>query len=118
MTDLATMLAAPGLEATAFPPNSRYHGSGIATLALPGGETRVYLKRRFVPQASDLDVIGRHRVAGGGRADTLAARLLGDATRMWQLSDANGLDAQALTARPGRVLDVALPRAGGSTTGA
>lgn len=118
MTDIAALLAAPGLDSTAFPPNSRYFGLGVATLILPNGEARAYLRRRFVPQPSDLSVIGRHRVASGERADTVAARVLGDPTQMWRLSDANGLDAQALVARPGRVLAVALPNAAGSTSSA
>ena len=118
MIDIATMLAAPGLEATAFPPNSRYYGLGVNMLALPNGEVRVYLKRRFAPQPQDLDVVGRHRVAVGERADTIAARTLGDPIRMWQLCDANRLDAQALVERPGRAIDIALPRPGGSTSSA
>jgi hypothetical protein len=118
MTDLATMLAAPALEATAFPPNSRYHGVGITTRTLPDGSARAYLQRRFVPQPGELEVVGRHRVPSGARADTIAAAVLGDPVRMWQLCDANAASAQALTARPGQPIDVAVPRAAGSTTGA
>ncbi|WP_129793264.1 LysM domain-containing protein [Sphingosinicella sp. CPCC 101087] len=118
MTDIAAMLAAPGLEASAFSPNSRYHGLGVNLLLLPNGETRVYLKRRFAPQPSDLDVVGRHRVAPGERADHVAARQFGDPTQMWRLCDANLLDAPSLTARPGDTLHVAVTRAGGSKSGA
>ena len=118
MTDIATMIAAPGLTATAFPPNSRYHGVGITTRTLSDGQVRVYLQRRFVPQARDLEVVGRHRVANAARADTIAAVVLGDPVSMWQLCDANGLDAQALTASPGRLITVALPKGAGSTSGA
>jgi hypothetical protein len=118
MTDLPAMLAAPGLEATAFPPTSRYYGVGVASFALPDGTTRAYLKRRFVPQAGDLQAIDAFRVAGAMRADTIAAAVFGDATQMWRLSDANGLDAQQLVARPGTSLTVAVPRVARSTASA
>jgi hypothetical protein len=118
VTDLATMLAAPGLAATAFPVTSRYYGVGVASLALPDGTTRTYLKRRFVPQADDLQVIDSYRVAGGMRADTIAAAVFSDATQMWRLSDANGLDAQRLVALPGASLTVAVPRVARSTASA
>jgi hypothetical protein len=118
MTDIATMIAAPGLAATAFPPNSRYHGVGITTRALADGSVRVYLQRRFVPQPGDLEVVGQHRVANAARADTIAAAMLGDPVSMWQLCDANGMNAQALTERPGRLITIALPRGAGRTSGA
>ncbi len=110
MTDLATMLAAPGLEATAFPPSSRYHGVPVKSFALPDGSRRSYLARRFVPQPSDLQPIDHVRVTGGMRADNIAATVFGDPTQMWRLSDASGLDAQQLVARPGTTLVVATPR--------
>jgi hypothetical protein len=112
------MLAAPGLEATAFPPTSRYYGIAVTSLTLPDGTQRTYLKRRFVPQRSDLQAIDSYRVTGGIRADNIAAAVFGDATQMWRLSDANGLDAQQLVARPGASLIVATPRVAKSTANA
>jgi hypothetical protein len=118
MTDLAIMLAAPGLEASAFPVSSRYHGIPIMTMTLPDGSVRAYLRRRFAPQASELSPVGVHSVRAGERADTIAAAEFGDPTQMWRLSDANNLDGQRLVERPGFVLQIAVTRATGSSASA
>jgi hypothetical protein len=110
VSDLATMLAAPGLEATAFPPNSRYHGIGTATAATPTGETVTCLRRRFVPAPERLAAIGGHVVRQGDRPDLLAARFLGDPTQLWRLADGNGVIHPAdLVLVVGRRLRITLP---------
>jgi hypothetical protein len=112
------MLAAPGLEATAFPQTSRYYGLPVLSLTLPDGSQRAYLSRRFVPQADELQAIDSVRIAGGMRADNIAAGVFRDPTQMWRLCDANGLDAQQLVARAGATLTVAMPRVARSTASA
>lgn len=118
MTDLATLLAGPGIRVTAFGPDSRYHGLAILERTAADGTAITYVARRFVPQPEDLEVIGKAPVLPGDRADRLAARHLGDATRWWQLADASGLSFHELGSRPGAAIPLALPKAGGGTTGA
>lgn len=118
MTDIATLLAAPGLEATTYPPTSRYHGLGIQKITMPDGSERSYLQRRFVPQADELQLIAMRAVRPGERVDIIAAETLGDATQAWRVCDANGQGFQAVAQPVGRALRIAIGKAGRSTASA
>jgi hypothetical protein len=110
VTDLATLLAAPGLDATAFDPSSRYHGLPTRRITTADGRTVTIVARRFVPAPGNLAEPQGHRVREGDRADALAARLLGDPSLWWRLADANAvLFADELTEQAGRRLRVTLP---------
>ncbi|MDX2506083.1 MAG: LysM domain-containing protein [Gammaproteobacteria bacterium] len=108
--DIQKLLAPPGLNATAFPPNSRYHGIETKTAISETGETFVYLKRRFVPQPENFALLQFHTVVEGDRLDNLAHKYLGDPEQFWRLCDANGaIKPQDLTETVGRKLRITLP---------
>ena len=115
MTHLASLLAAPGLDATAYPPTSRYFGLPPLTLTQRDGTQVVYLARRFVPPPQAYAQMAAHQVTGSDRPDTLAGAYFGDATQYWLLADANAvLRPQDLTTTVGRriVIGVKSPGAG------
>jgi hypothetical protein len=111
MTDPLARLVQPlGLEATLFPPESRYHGLSTATLERPDGTVVVYLRRRFVPPPEQFADLLLHTVVEGDRLDLLAARYLGDPEAFWRLADANrALQPEELLVEVGRRLRVTLP---------
>jgi hypothetical protein len=97
-----------------FPPTSRYHGTGTASLELDGGPEGahriIYLKRRFVPAAERFAQLRNHTVEAGDRLDNLTARYLGDPTQFWRICDANNaMNPFDLTAEVGRRLRITLP---------
>jgi len=99
-----------GLKASLFAANSRYQGAGTSTLTTAGGQTVVYVQRRFVPQASSFAVLQQYTVQQGDRLDNMAAQLLGDPQLYWRLCDANGaLRPQEIEVQ-GLVLNVTLPQ--------
>jgi hypothetical protein len=93
----------------AFPPNSRYNTTPVATLTAPDGTQVVYLTRRFVPPPEAFAAAGGATVREGDRLDNLSAALLGDPELFWRMCDANrALQPDELEA-VGRVLVVPLP---------
>jgi len=93
-----------------FPPNSRYHGIGTATLTGPDGRTIAYLRRRFVPAPDRFATIREYTVRQGDRLDILAAQYLGDPEVFWRLCDANNaMRPDELTETPGAILRITLP---------
>jgi len=85
-----SLLAPAGLESTAFPPTSRYHGIATVSRRSADGSVQVYLRRRFVPDPARLSLLHVHRVTQGDRLDLLAALHLGDPELFWRICDANG----------------------------
>ena len=107
---LQRLLEGPPLEATAFAPNSRYHGLGTLRILGPDGTPIVYVKRRFIAQPERFSVIAVHSVAEGDRIDNLAARYLGDPELDWRIADANGvMTPDELTDTVGAQLRITLP---------
>jgi hypothetical protein len=98
------------LKPSTFPPNSRYANIQTASLETPDGRVTVYLRRRFVLPANRFAEIQQYTTSQGERVDQLAARLVGDPERFWQLCDANNaMQPEELTETPGRNLRVTLP---------
>jgi hypothetical protein len=92
-----------------FAPSSRYAGIPTATVDI-GGETVIYVRRRFLPQPETLAAIAEHTVTQSERLDHIAARYLGDPEAFWRICDANrALRPQELTETVGRRLVITLP---------
>jgi hypothetical protein len=90
-------------------PSSRYYGTGVEQITVPGGNTVSYLSRRIIPPMSIYTQTQNYSVVGGDRTDIFAARFLGDPILFWMLADANGAeDSDDLTATPGRVILIPL----------
>ena len=87
---IQAMLEAGVVEATDFPPESRYHGSQRRTLTLPDGTQVPYVARRFVPPPDNFATIATRAVAEGERLDQIAAEVLASPEAWWSLADANG----------------------------
>lgn len=101
-------LAAPATER--FPATSRYHGVATVTVTRDDGTPLVYLRRRFVPDPSELAAVNVHTVKGDERMDTIAAEHFADPELFWRLCDGNGvMRPRELTATVGRVLRITLP---------
>lgn len=89
--------------------NSRYYGSAVEQITLADKTVASYLSRRIIPQMSIYTQTQHYSVVLGDRLDNLAARFLGDPTLFWMIADANGaMDADSLTAVPGRVILIPL----------
>jgi hypothetical protein len=113
MTDpqqaLQALLQPGGSSTLRFPPTSRYHAAGTATLETPDGRTIVYLKRRLVPPPERFDLLQEHEVTQGDRLDNITAKYLEDPEQFWQLCDANGAVNPAELEEVGRRLRITLP---------
>jgi hypothetical protein len=106
---LQTLLQFTGVKASLFPANSRYNAVDTATLAAAGGQTIVYLRRRFVPSPDRLSMIQQHTVLQGERLDNLASQFLGDPELYWRLCDANAAMRPEDLEVAGFTMQIALP---------
>ncbi len=107
MSDIFAMQQA--LPLTPFSPSSRYSGLELAKIEY-GGETIVYVGRRFVPQPEVFAVIGEHVVTQSERLDQIAAQAIGDPELFWRICDANrAVRPKELTETIGRRLVITLP---------
>ena len=99
-----------GLQASLFPPNSRYQGIATGTLVTPAGQTIVYIRRRFVPSQNLFSTIQQYTVKQNERLDNLASQFLGDPLLCWRMCDANGAMRPEELEAQGRVLLITLPQ--------
>ncbi|MEA3335579.1 MAG: LysM domain-containing protein [Chloroflexota bacterium] len=107
---LQALLQPLGMDSTAFPPTSRYHGIEVATMETSDGRTIAYVRRRFVPPPERFALLQEHTVQEGDRLDKLAAQYIGDPEQFWRLCDANGATRpDELTEENGRKLRITLP---------
>ncbi len=107
---LQNLLGAGAIKSTPFPANSRYANTQTVTLQTLDGKVTVYLRRRFVPPPDRFALLYEITVKQGDRLDNLAASLIGDPERFWQLCDSNSaIHPDDLTETPGRKLRVTLP---------
>lgn len=99
-----------GIKTSLFAPNSRYLGIDTGTLTTADGRTLAYVRRRFVPQPSQLAQLQQHTVGQVDRLDVIAAQYLGDPELFWRICDANGaMRPEDLLTPVGRVLRICLP---------
>lgn len=95
-----------------FEPNSRYYNLDTATYNTPDGRSITYVRRRFLPNGDELQLLAEVKVTEGDRLDTITARTLGDPEQFWRVCDANNaMNPTELTANPGEVLRVPIPQA-------
>ena len=100
-----------------FPPTSRYYGIDTATIQTADGTTITYLRRRFVPQPDQFNLLVEHTVADGERLDNITAQYMNDPEQFWRICDANNaIDTNALTDTVGQVLRITLPEGIPGTT--
>lgn len=110
MTDPSDLLFNPAdPRLSAFAPTSRYFGLPVVKHVGADGETHAYVARRFAPRPEDLASVGEHLVAGGERADVIAAASLGDPELFWRLCDGNRALSAAEVEVTGRRLRITLP---------
>ncbi len=104
------LLQFAGVNPSLFTPNSRYIGIATGSLTTPDGRTLAYVRRRFVPQPSQLAQLQQHTVGQVDRLDVIAAQYLGDPELFWRICDANAaLRPEDLLTPVGRVLRICLP---------
>jgi hypothetical protein len=93
-----------------FPPSSRYFGAQTSTLATSDGRQLAYLRRRFVPDPSKLQLLLEHHVTDQSeRLDNLAAEVLGDPLQFWRICDANEAMRPFELVHVGAVIRITLP---------
>jgi hypothetical protein len=99
------------IKPSQFPPTSRYYSVATGTYQASDGTTVTYLRRRFVPQPDQFDLLVEHTVADGERLDNITAQYLSDPEQFWRLCDANNaIDPNELTETVGTVLRITLPQ--------
>ena len=96
-----------------FPVTSRYYNIDNVKYETPDGRVSVYLRRRFVPAASNAPALAEHAVTQDERLDNITARYLGDPEQFWRLcDDNNALRPDELTTTIGRRLRIPFPQGG------
>jgi hypothetical protein len=94
-----------------FAATSRYFGIPTATMAAPDGSMITYVRRRFIPPPETYSLLFNYTVVDGDRLDNITAKYFGDPEQFWRIADANNvLDADELTATPGKQIRITLPR--------
>jgi hypothetical protein len=93
-----------------FPPTSRYFNIETATIKMPGGQTVVYLRRRFLPPAELFASLVDHSIVEDDRLDNITAKYMDDPEMFWRIADANSaMRPEELTETIGRRLRITLP---------
>jgi hypothetical protein len=107
---LQALLLQTGVATPAFPANSRYHKTPLASLTMADGTEVAYLKRRFVPPPENFALLQEHTVTEDERLDQIAAKYLNDPEQFWKLCDANGaIKPNELLQPIGRTIRITLP---------
>lgn len=111
MTDpFQTILNSGNRPTNNFPISSRYYSVGTETIELADKKSVVYLKRRFIPLAEELELITEHSLKTGDRLDNIAASYIGDPEQFWQVADANNaMKPEELTEEPGKKIRITQP---------
>lgn len=106
---IQAMFQAGVVEATDFPPDSRYAGLPTRILTTADGRSIPYVARRFVPPPEAFATRAVRVVREGERLDQIAADAIGDPEAFWQLCDANGAIFAEELEIPGALLRLTLP---------
>jgi hypothetical protein len=94
-----------------FEANSRYYSTETAEYTTDGGRSVTYIRRRFLPQGEDMQLLVEITVAEGERLDLISARTIGDPEQFWRICDANNaMNPVDLTSESGKVLRVPIPQ--------
>lgn len=98
-------------KSTRFSLTSRYYGIDTATLTAAGSTTiTTYVRRRFIAQPEQFDLLLEHAVTDGERLDNITNQYMGDPEQFWRICDANNvIDPNELTDTVGRTLRITLP---------
>jgi hypothetical protein len=108
---LQIILQQTGQVASYFAPTSRYYPIPTTSLVTANGTTINYVRRRFVPPASNFYLLQMHTVAQGERLDNITSQYIGDPCMFWQLCDANNaIDPAELTETVGQQIMITLPQ--------
>jgi len=107
---IQAMFEAGIIEATDFPPESRYHGVPTTTFTAPDGRVIPYLTRRLAPPSEAFATVGYRIVAEGERLDQIAATAIGNPEMFWLLCDADGAIWPEELEVAGRELRLTLPQ--------
>ena len=109
--DVSALMQQIGAQPSYFSSSSRYYTIPVTALTTNTGETIVYLKRRFVPQADSFSTLQFYTVKGGDRLDNITNQFIGDPEKFWQVCDANNvLEPSELTDEPGSRIRITLPQ--------
>jgi hypothetical protein len=95
----------PGVASTpppGYPPDSRYAQTQNTTKTLEDGRTVTYLRRRYIPDTSDLPTLAFHDMSAVDRLDNLAGTYYGDSQLWWRIADANAVSDPDELLVPGR----------------
>jgi len=93
-----------------FDSTSRYASLETSTIKLADGTEVSFVKRRFIPQADTLQIIGQTKTVQGDRMDTVTARTLGEPLSFWRVADANeAMDPFDLVDEIDRTLNIPMP---------
>jgi hypothetical protein len=107
----------PGTAGTpppGYPPDSRYVQTDSITRTLDDGRTVTYLRRRFIPDTTDLPTLAFHDMSAVDRLDNVAGTYYGDSQLWWRIADANALsDPDELLVAGRRVRITQAPGSGG-----
>lgn len=106
---LQVLLQPAGLQATLFPPTSRYHGIETTDMETADGKKIIYIRRRFLPPPEHFALLQEHVVTQGERLDNITARYLGDPEQFWRLCDANAAMRPEELEEMNRRLRITLP---------
>ncbi|WP_353474575.1 hypothetical protein PVT71_21755 [Salipiger sp. H15] len=107
---IQAMYEAGIVEASDFPPDSRYSGIPTTTVRAADGRLIPCLARRFVPPPEDFATLGYRVLREGERLDLLAAEAMGAPGAWWQLCDANRAVFAEELETPGTEIRLTLPR--------
>jgi len=111
MTDpVELILQQAGLKSNYFSSNSRYYGIETTSLESENQETVVYVRRRFISQPEQFQLMQEHVVNENERLDNITHRYLVDPEQFWRICDANAaMDPNELTDTIGRKVRITLP---------
>ena len=98
-----------------FDRTSRYYSIETATMELAGGRRIRYKRRRFLPQAEDMQLLVEVPVTASDRLDLIAFRTLGEPDQYWRICDANNaMNPDSLLDPGGAPVRVPIPTGDGN----